>query len=197
MEKLIKKPWVTEGILSEVWLQIHMMPHIWNSGRRMQNWFKKSSREVYLILWIQCFQRRNKFFRSWKAPFIQNSKWSICYWYKQRHKIDPQADFQETGGRREQRKKNRKRERELRQISSFVLNICQGKLGNDGFETKRKGNGLRKVLQGINGWWCPYKWRDSNLIGGGDEGMGTVGQGQTPGLKKKIWQMNEQKGKDE
>lgn len=52
MEKLIKNLWVIEGILSEVWLQIRVIPHIWNSAMRMQKYFRESIREVYLIPFI-------------------------------------------------------------------------------------------------------------------------------------------------
>lgn len=118
MEKLIKKLRVIEGILSGVWLQIHAMPHSWDSVMRMQKYFNKSIREVYLILSIQCFlwknkcfQRRNKFSISWNAPFIQNNNMSIC-WYKQRYKMDPWGRLSGSQGQRGERTEELK-EREI------------------------------------------------------------------------------------
>lgn len=71
--------------------------------------------------------------------------------------------------------------------SSFVLNFCHRKLGNEGLKTKQntKKTRVRKVLQEINYWHCgQYKWKDLNLVVGGGGGLGTACRDQIQGKKK-------------
>lgn len=79
--KLIKRlSGGTEGISSEVWLQVHVMPRVWHPVMRMQKYFNQSTRAGYLIPFRlgfygeTVFSRRDTFSISRKAPLIQNSK---------------------------------------------------------------------------------------------------------------------------